>query len=353
METYREYVGNPHVHSVYSDGAATYREIAAAANAAALNFVIVTDHNVRPVGLETYHDQVLILSGEEVHNVRRSPQANHLLIYGAEHEMAPYAFSSTRTLIQAARSRDGACYIAHPIEKGSRISPDLAAIPWSYWPPEDIHGIEIWNYMSEFKGLLWSRLAAVIYAFRPEWGIRGPYRRTLRLWDELLAQGYRIGALGGADAHGTTYTWGPIQRKILPYDYLFRCVNTHVLTEEPLTGDVDTDKQLIYNALRAGRTWVGYDLPHTTRGFRFRMESGSASAVPGEELRRLGAINITVTLPASGEIHLLKNGDVIQKAVGHSLTYTSAEAGIYRIEVYRRFKARRVGWIFTSPIFVV
>ena len=353
VDTYREYVGNPHVHSVYSDGSGSYREIAAAAAAAKLNFVIVTDHNVRPFGLEGYQGQTLILSGEELHNVRSRPQRNHLLVYGTEQELAPYAFGSTRTLVQVSRQRDGVCYIAHPIERRSPIAPELDAIPWSDWPPEGIHGMEIWNYMSEFKGLLWSKSAALAYALKPEWGIRGPYRATLRLWDELLQQGHRVAALGGADAHGTAYTWGPIRRRIFPYEYLFRCVNTHILTRAPLSGDLEEDKALIYDALREGRTWVGYDLPHTTRGFRCQVQSGSASAVPGEEIRRLGAVNITISLPAPGEIHLRRDGRLIRRTVGLSMKYTSAEAGIYRVEVYRRLGGRRVGWIFASPIYAL
>jgi hypothetical protein len=350
---YREYVGSPHVHSIYSDGSATYRQIAAAANAAKLNFVIVTDHNIRPSGLEAYHGQSLILSGEEMHDVRRARQANHLLVYGTEAEMSPYTFGSVRSLIQAVHTRKGVCYIAHPIERRSPLRADLAAIPWSHWPPEGIHGMEIWNYMSEFKGLLWNWISAFVYGFRPDWGIRGPFSATLKLWDELLAQGYRIGALGGADAHGVPCAIGPLRRTIFPYDYLFRCVTTHILTDSPLTGDVTTDKALIYDALRAGRTWVGYDLPHTTRGFRCVIESGSAVAVPGQELRRLGAVTITITLPAPGEIHLRRDGRVIRRVTGMGMRYTTAEAGIYRVEVYRRFRGRKVGWIFASPIYAI
>lgn len=353
MDNHREYVGNTHVHSVYSDGEATYQRIATAAAEAKLNFVIVTDHNVRPEGLEGYRGQTLVLSGEEVHNVRRQPQANHLLVYGVEQDIAPYSFGSTQALVQAVRRRDGICYIAHPIERSSPIEPELAAIPWTNWPPDDIHGIELWNYMSEFKGLLWSKAIAPVFAYMPELGIQGPYRATLRLWDELLSQGYRIAAIGGADAHGKTYRMGPLQRRLFPYEYLFRCVNTHILTKSSLTGEADEDKALIYEALRAGRTWVGYDLPHSTRGFRCLAQSGSASAVPGEELRRLGAITIVITLPAKGEIHLLRDGKVIRRTVGHSLEYTSVEAGIYRVEVYRRFRGHRVGWIFTSPIYAI
>jgi hypothetical protein len=146
---------------------------------------------------------------------------------------------------------------------------------------------------------------------------------------------------------------GPFRRTVFPYSYLFRCVNTHILTRAPLSGEVERDKSLVYEALRAGRTWVGYDLPRSTRGFRCIARSGAAQAVPGEELRRLGATEFTVTLPAAGEIHLIRDGKRILGTRGTSLEYTSVEPGVYRVEVYRRFRLRKVGWIFTSPIYVV
>jgi len=352
MENYREYIGNLHMHTVYSDGTARHAQIAEAAEAAGLNFIITTDHNVWVEGVERYYDRVLLLVGEEIHNVRRQPQANHLLVYGAERELASYAFGNPQTLITKVRECGGFCFIAHPVEKSSPIRPDTAAIPWSDWPVEGVTGLEIWNYMSEFKGLLWSHLPALVYAFLPAWGIQGPYKATLRLWDELLRKGVRLAALGGADAHATPYRMGPLQRVLFPYEYLFRCVNTHVLTEGPLTGDVTRDRALLYAALKSGRTWVGYDLPHSTRGFSFVARSGAARVTVGEELKRLGAVTLAVTLPAPGEIRLLRDGKLIQRVKGRELSYTSADAGIYRVEVYRRFHGRRVGWIFSSPIYI-
>ncbi len=353
MDVYREYVGNLHVHSVYSDGTAVHKKIAAAAEAAGLNVVIVTDHNVRPEGLEGYYGRTLLLVGEEVHNVQRQPQANHLLVYGVQQGLAPHSFGSAQTLIKTARERGGICYIAHPMEKRSPLSPDLNAIPWVEWPIEGVKGMEIWNYMSEFKGLLWSKLAALVYTSRPEWGIRGPYRSTLKLWDELLNTGQRLSALGGADAHGRTYHWGRFERTVFPYRYLFNCVNTHFLTQGPMTGEVEEDRALVYEALQSGRTWVGYDLPYPTYGFRFVVRSGSAQVTVGEELKRLGALTLEIDLPAPGEIHLLRNGKRIQRVRGRQLRHTSAEPGIYRVEVYRTFWRRKVGWIYSSPIYVV
>lgn len=353
MEIYREYVGNLHVHSVFSDGAGTHAEIAEAAAAAGLNFIIVTDHNVHVGDIESYYGRTLLLVGEELHNVRQQPMRNHLLVYGAEQELSPYAFGGSETLIRKARECDGICYIAHPVERAARIRRDLFAIPWTDWPVEGITGIELWNYMSEFKGLLWSHLPGLIYSLFPALGIRGPYRRTLRLWDELLSRGARIAVLGNSDAHASQVNILGSRREIFPYQYLFRCVNTHLLTEGPLTGEIARDRRLIYEALAAGRTWAGYDLPHSTRGFRFFARSGSARSSVGEELKRLGAVTLDVTTPASGEIRLLRDGNIIQKSSGTSLSYTSVEAGIYRVEVYRRFRGMKVGWIFSSPIYVI
>ncbi|MDF1512475.1 MAG: CehA/McbA family metallohydrolase [Anaerolineae bacterium] len=351
-DNYREYVGNLHVHTLYSDGHGTHQQITDAAAAAELDFVITTDHNTRPTGLEGYYGRVLLLLGEEVHNVQRHPQVSHLLIYGTNTEIAPYSFSSAQMLINKALDREGICYIAHPVEKRSPINSDFAAIPWADWPIKGIHGLEIWNYMSEFKGLLWSKPAALIYALRPDIGIRGPFRSTLKLWDELLNKGYHLAAIGNADAHAAPYSMGPIKRVIFPYEYLFRCVNTHILTSSALTGDAAEDKVLIYDALRNGRTFVGYDLPHPTRGFSFTAHSGSTTAVPGEDFRRLGATTINIRTPASGEIRLLRDGKRLLQQKGTYLTHTTEVPGIYRAEVYKRFRGRKVGWIFSSPIYV-
>ncbi len=346
-----EYAGNLHVHTPYSDGEALHAKVAQAAAKAGLNFVIVTDHNVWVNGCEGYYDRVLLLVGEEIHDVRRQPQANHLLVYNVEAELAPLA-SNPQGLIDAVKQRGGFCYLAHPHEYGSPISPDLAAIPWADWDVTGYTGLEIWNYMSEFKAFLRNKLAAIFYAYFPAWGIRGPFRATLRRWDQLLSQGKRVAAIGGADAHGQTYSMGPLRRVVFPYEYLFRCVNTHIITGRPLNGRLEHDKPLVYDALRAGHTWVGYDLPASTGGFRFHARSGANHALMGDELARTGATIFEVHTPASASICLLLNGQVVARARGKYLKYTTAEPGVYRVEVYRNYRSSRRGWIFSSPIYV-
>jgi hypothetical protein len=345
-----EYVGNLHVHTSYSDGEALHAEVAQAAESAGLDFVIVTDHNVWVDGLEGYHGKVLLLVGEEIHDVRREPQANHLLIYSAEAEMSLQA-DDPQALIDAVNQHGGFCYLAHPYEYASRVGGE-EAIPWVDWDVSGYVGLEIWNYMSEFKALARNRLAALYCAYFPSRGIRGPFRATLRQWDALLSQGRRAAAIGGADAHGTTYLMGPLRRVLFPYDYLFRCVNTHVLTEHPLNGLLEHDKAQFYDALRAGRTWVGYDLPASTAGFRFEARSGANRAMVGGELRRTGATIFEVHTPYDADVRLVSNGKFVARASGNHLRYTSDMPGAYRVEAYRRYRWGRRGWIFSSPIYV-
>jgi hypothetical protein len=344
-----EYAGNLHVHTPYSDGEALHAQVAQAAAGAGLDFVVVTDHNVWVDGCEGYYGKVLLLVGEEVHDVRRQPQANHLLIYNAEAEVVLQA-ADPQGLIDEVNRQGGFCYIAHPYEYAGD---GLSVIPWADWDVTGYVGLEIWNYMSEFKALVRNKLAAIYYAYLPAQGIRGPFQAALRRWDELLSEGKRVSAIGSADAHGTTYSLGPLRRVLFPYEYLFRCVNTHVLTEHPLNGNLEHDRQLIYDALRAGRTWVGYDLPASTAGFRFQARSSANHALMGGELARAGAAIFEVHTPHKAEIRLVLNGQVVAKARGRFLKYTTAETGAYRVEVYRWYRMGRRGWIFSSPIYVL
>ena len=346
-----EYVGNPHVHTSYSDGHALHAEIAQMAAEAGLDFVIVTDHNVWVNGVEGQYGNVLLLVGEELHDVRRQPQANHLLAFHAESELATLT-SNPQDLINEVNGRGGLCFLAHPYEYRSPIGPDLEAISWVDWDVSGFAGLEIWNTMSEFKAIARNRLAAVLYAYFPALGIAGPFVATLQRWDQLLSQGQRVAAIGGADAHGETYSWGPFRRTVLPYGYLFRCINTHILIDRPLNGDLEHDKGLVYEALRAGRTWVGYDLLAPTAGFRFQAHSLGNRAMIGDELARTGATVFEVETPYRADIQLVLNGNVIAQAAGNHLKHTTAAPGAYRVQAFRSHRMGRRGWIFSSPIYV-
>ena len=343
-----EVVGNLHMHTPYSDGAWYHDQLAQAAAQAGLDFIAVTDHNLWVQGPQGYHHGVLVLVGQEVHHNRRQPQVNHLLVYGTEAELSPCA-PDPQQLLDAVRAHGGLAFIAHPYDYPLQFMHE-PGIPWVDWDVTGYAGLEIWNYMSEFKARISNRLLAVYYTLYPHRAIRGPFQETLQLWDRLLADDRRVVGFGNSDAHAFNMALGPIKRVIFPYEYLFRCVNTHLLIEEALTGDAEYDRYLILSALARGRGWVGYDLIGATKGFAFQARSASERATLGEELRRAGAVNFEVEVPLPAIIQVVRAGaGVVARGSGTRLKFTSVEAGAYRVEAYRQ----RKGWIFSNPIYVL
>lgn len=338
------------MHTPYSDGAGHHDEIAAAAARAGIQAVVTTDHNVHVGAVEGYRQGVLLLVGEEVHDVRRRPQANHCLIYGADAELSAFAHRPQR-LIDEAVAAGGMAYLAHPVEYPARLGIENQAINWEDWDLRGYTGIELWNYMSEFKARLWHWPAALLFAFFPSLAIRGPFNAALDRWDELLRSGNRVAAIGNSDAHAVRFHLGPLTRVIFPYEYLFRCINTHLLIDHPLTGDFAIDKCLVLGALRAGRSFIGYDLPASTRGFQFSASNGRDSAQMGEAIRRTGMVRFKVKCPEAASIRLLRDGELVAQSTSDSLDLQTLERGAFRVEVYRSFRGLSRGWIFSNPIY--
>ncbi|MGF1503922.1 MAG: CehA/McbA family metallohydrolase [Anaerolineae bacterium] len=357
FETFHEYVGNLHVHTTYSDGGGSHRDVLEAAGAAGLDFVVVTDHNVLVHGLEGWYEtssgrRVLLLIGEEVHDMRRSPQVNHLLVYNVRYELAPYAPSPQNLIDRVGESDGGLCFIAHPDDQPNETFGE-PGICWDDWSVSGFTGLELWNYMSELKSHLTSRMTAMRAVMNPDRYISGPHPETLARWDEMLKAGRFIRVIGNSDAHATTYRMGPIERVVFPYEYLFRCVNTHILTRKPLSGELDADRETIFNALRTGSSWVGYDLPASTEGFRFSSQGHNFSTIMGGEIKLGHGVTLQMGSPRIADMRLIHDGEMVaQETEGTHHTYIASKPGMYRVEVYIEHQGRPRGWIFSNPIHV-
>ena len=350
-----EYVGNLHTHSPFSDGEGSHEEIAQAALQAELDFVFVTDHNVYVSGLDGYRYEgerrVLLLVGEEIHDQIRDPQKNHLLAFETRQEMAHLAQDS-QNLIDQIRLAGGVAFLAHPVDPDAPLikNDDLS---WVDWDVEGYAGFEIWNFMSEFKGLLSSVRKAISYLNHPERIARGPYPAALTRWDDLLAGGKRVAVIGGTDAHATTVRRGALERVVFPYEFLFRTVNTHVLTAKPMSGDLDHDRRLLLQSLRHGCSFVGYDLPASTRGFRFSAEGDEGRIEMGDTASGRFGVTLQVRVPHRAEIRLLHDGEVLNTWQNvDAAVQTVKKPGAYRVEAYLLFEGERRTWIISNPVYV-
>src|SRR6266498_6012642 len=75
IRTMRYYRGALHMHTIYSDGTGTVEELARAARAAGLRWIIVTDHDtLEGQRFEGWIDGVLVIVDHEI-----TPDRNHFL----------------------------------------------------------------------------------------------------------------------------------------------------------------------------------------------------------------------------------------------------------------------------------
>ncbi len=357
--TYHEFVGNLHMHTPYSDGEATHSEIAEAALTADLDFVVVTDHNVLVQEVQGYYGDderghVLLLTGEEVHDRTRLLQSNHCLVYNTHQEMSPFAHDPQK-LIDEVDKAGGLSFLAHPFDRRIQWSADSISIAWVDWDIDNFTGLEIWNFMSCFKDVLTSPWQSFRQVFSPEAAVVGPRQETLDQWDKLLSTGRRVVGIGNSDAHGTRYQIGPLKHIIFPYDFLFHCVNTHLLTTTPLTGHTEQDATILYQSLRQGQAFVSYQIVGNARGFRFTAQGAQgASAQMGETIRVGAGITLQAVAPGRGHLKLIRHGEVVAEEEGvENLTYVALAPGAYRVEVWRHYRGQERCWILSNPIYVM
>jgi hypothetical protein len=349
-----ELIINLHMHTTYSDGSGTYADLARAALKTGVDVLLITDHNILLRGSNNYFrdgkKRVLLLSCEEIHDQGRDPQKNHLLVFGTDRELSPLA-ENPQSLIDSVHSEGGICFIAHPVDPAMPAFGE-ADISWVDWGVTGFTGIELWNGFSELKSIAKGKWDAVAYAYFSEFIPHGPLPETLRLWDKLTINGQRVVAVGGSDAHAQHMSLGPLHKVIFPYEYHFSTINTHVLTPNPLTGELFLDRKMVFDSLAAGHCFIGYDLPAPTRGFHFTAQSKDNIAMMGDEITFSGSVTFQARLPHTSEIRLFRNGKVIKTLHGDTLVHDTAKPGVYRIEAYKRFLGKLRGWIFSNPIYI-
>ncbi len=350
-----EIVINLHMHTPYSDGCESHEQIAQAAIRAGLDAVIVTDHNVLVSGPEKVYQsgdkRVVLLVGEEIHDQSRQPQKSHLMVFGVEREFAHLAYD-IQLLVDTVRQAGGLTFIAHPNDpEGPAIHED--DISWMDWQIQGITGLELWNGFSEFKGLLTTKWRTLYYAFFPNRIASGPPPEVLKKWDELLSSGKKVVAIGGSDAHALQIRLRPFKKIIFPYEWHFRCINTHLLIASPLSGQIVEDRRLILEAIARGSAFIGYDLPASTRGFQFTANSQAGNIGIGESASCKGGITFQVRLPRPTECRLFFNGSPVKTWQNREIcTYNTTEPGAYRLEAYIDYLGKKRGWIYSNPIYV-
>ena len=161
--------GDLHMHSVHSDGSYTMEQAKDSCKARGLEFMALTDHNTASQNFAALApDELLLL----IPGVELTSYFGHANVLGVPEALRDFRVTTPEQadeVLGEVRERGGFVSLNHPF---------CPSCPWELGFDVPYDAIEVWN---------------------------GPWRalneRALAWWQEQLAQGRRIIALGGSDAH--------------------------------------------------------------------------------------------------------------------------------------------------------
>jgi hypothetical protein len=309
----RWYRGDLHLHTVHSDGERHPEELASAARASGLDFIVSTEHNTNSanrVWPACHTSGLLVIPGEEV-----TTRHGHWLAVGLPpHAWVDWRYGPSDGVFPrfAAEVRDGGGLVvaAHP-------SVPLPGAAWEFGF-DDVDALEVWN---------------------GRWNLDDEL--SLRTWQRLLRQGRRIVAVGGSDSHGEHQQVG------LP--------QTVVHAKELST-------LAIMDGLRCGRAYLARS-SDVALELTASSASGDGIAGPGQTLRVPSDGRVTVTVVISGaagtDIALITAAGPVRRAtVGSDRARVqweldAASARFARLEI-REAQRRPLGAMvaLTNPIWL-
>ena len=244
------YRGDLHLHTVHSDGQRRPDELATAAQANGLDFIVSTDHNTNSANRQWPYCRtgaLLVIPGEEV-----TTRHGHWLAVG----LSPQSWVDWRYA-----PRDGVFprFAAEVREAGGLVvaAHPAVPVPGSLWEFgfADVDALEVWN---------------------GRWNLDDEV--SLRIWQRLLCEGQRVAAVGGSDSHTESQTVGSPQT----------VVHARELSVPALV-----------DGLRCGRSYIA-----RSRSVTVELTASSPDAAevagPGEALRVPPETPVTVTAMITG-----------------------------------------------------
>lgn len=360
-----DYRGVTNVHTQLSSGSGDMAEVIAAAQAAGLDFLSVTDLNIfdKPNSFAGYHGSLLVMIDGEYSYLN-----SRLLNIGARTSRHLQGVGRSQVLFadllsQAERDPElGLFVLAHPTK---------ARYQWNGPYPKGLDGLELIN-LKEIWQEAWLKnksaffLSLLIFPFNEELALlrlfRAPEDAT-RLWDELSRQ-RRIFAMAGADAEARFLVDGRKSLLHYPsYETLFSIARNHLLLKSELTGNAVTDLEKIDSAMRLGNFYLSLDILGNPKGFNAVLKTQSGEIFPmGSELPYREGMSLEVSLPQKPKVPfdtiIFKNGEKVIASNAQVTQYFLNGPGIYRVMI-RVIPTlplpdgkKWIPWIYTNPFYV-
>jgi hypothetical protein len=318
--------GAYHVHSTRSDGRGTVEEIAQAARASGLQFVVLADHN-QPPEPPRYIEGVLVIYGVEL-----STPTGHVVALGLPRALT--GEERAAGAIATVRQLGGTSFIAHPEQKKQ---------PWTDWEAAEFaQGLELYSADSMFRTAQRSPFsvflpAVVGYLANPIHGLLTVVSGQPEVTSRLLARTDPPQvAMCAHDAHGLPF-----------YEDTFRALALYL---PELGGSLDADpvaaERAVVAELGAGRGYCAFRGIAGGEGFSIEGLSTERTASVGDRLE----IRLPAGAPEPLQIRVWGPASVEED--GRTVRLTGA--GAVQLEVWVKVPGLYLGdpwrpWLVPSP----
>lgn len=361
--TYFDYRGVVNVHSDLSIGSSNPQQIATAAKQAGIDFLILTDLNAfeNNVHNDSYSQNVLFLTGGKY-----SYLDSRLLFYSPNKDIigknlgeAQIRFADMLTQKEGG-NKDSLTILAHPFRLGFTWNGDL---------PEGLDGMEVINvkslsvqaWQASKASVIWSFL---IYPFNPEFALARLFQEPseeISLFDKTT-QHQKLTAFAGAEASARAIPLANYLIKFPSYQRNFEIATNHVLLPSELTGNLNSDRQKIFTALKKGQFYLAFDALGDPKGFVATIEDRGRSYMMGSQVKLSKSMSLNVHIPGPPknffEIVIYKNGERLRTINDPEITMPITEPGVYRVQVRIAVSMplpdanRWISWIYSNPFYV-
>lgn len=358
-----DYRGIMNVQTTLSNGYMTPQEIIRLAQETKLDFIVFQDLNrFIPGGpTEGWQRQLLVFNG-----------AKYSYLESRILALSPDRLKSVESLGQAQT------IIADLLSSGKRTSAKGDSLilgqasrdgtEWAGIVPSGVAGLEVLNvhqhinrlWRDDRMSLLWSML---IYPFNPELALVRLFADLdldFNTWDRLSRDRATYGVLGSDAGQPAKILGWPTN--IPSYQSLFNLASNHVLLRSELTGDFESDREKIMNALMAGSSYIAFDSLGQTKGFAVWYEDSKGIQSLGSRPMLDDRSRLLVRLPKKPtvpfETVILRDGVGVMTSNSTETEYRIYQPGVYRVAV-RMFVSpsvldggRWIPWIISNPITV-
>ena len=156
-----------------------------------------------------------------------------------------------------------------------------------------------------------------------------------------------IPAIGGIDAHALKIPGYILPVTVFPYKSMFKTITNVITLKEPLSGDFQTAKSQVLNAIKSGNNFViNRKVSKNIPVFKIKNKTGEAHS--GESIELDNNTILTVKAAPKSSIKVFHNGEEIIHNISDKLKIILDRAGKYRVEI----KIGNKGFAYSNPVLV-